>query len=78
MQIRNFIEELKEALELEDIEMTEATNLKDLEEYDSLAVLSIIVLIDEKFREKLTDHQLASITTVQSLIDLIGIEHFEK
>lgn len=77
MKVNEFIEELKETLELEDIELNEDTNLKDLEEYDSLSVLSIIAMIDEKFGKKLSGQDFQSITTVMSLIELIGKDRFE-
>ena len=77
MKISGFIKELEEALELEDVELTEDTNLKDLEEYDSLSVLSIIAMIDEKFGKKLSGQDFKSITTVKSLMELIGAEQFK-
>jgi len=42
MTIDEFIEELKETLELENVKLNEDTNLKDLEEYDSLSVLQLL------------------------------------
>jgi len=43
-----FLDSLKEALEVEDDEtFTMDTNLKDLEEYDSLSVLVIVALVDK-------------------------------
>ncbi|MCP4369641.1 MAG: acyl carrier protein [Deltaproteobacteria bacterium] len=75
MHINEFMDELKETLEFED-DLFLATNLKQVEGYDSLAVLGIIALIDEKFGKTLTAPQLASITTIQSLVELIGKEHF--
>jgi len=77
MTIDGLIEELKEIFELEDVELTEATNLKDLEEYDSLSVLSIIAMIDENFGKRLSSKDLQSITTVKSLMELIGMDSFE-
>ena len=71
-----FIEKLKEALEFENISMTENTNLKEIEGYDSMAVMTLIAFADEYFSKKLTAQQLASITTVKSLKVLIGLEHF--
>ena len=77
MKINEFIEELKETLELEDVELNEDTNLKELEEYDSLAVLSIIAMIDENFEKQLSAQQFADVTTVKSLIEKIGKDCFE-
>lgn len=77
MTMDEFIEELKETLELENVKLNEDTNLKDLEEYDSLSVLSIIAMIDEKFGKKLSGQDFQSITTVKSLMELIGKDCFE-
>lgn len=78
MKTNVFIEKLKESLEMEDIDMSTDTDLKSIKGYDSLAVLSIIALTDEEFEKKLTAGQLKSVTTVQSLMELIGIENFEN
>jgi acyl carrier protein len=77
MKVNEFIEKLKETLELEDEELNEDTNLKDLEEYDSLSVLSIIAMIDENFGKQLSAQQFSDVTTVTSLIEKIGVENFE-
>ena len=79
MKTDDFINELKEALEREDEdqEITLATNLKDLEEYDSLGVLSIIVMIDKNFGKQIPSSDFIKITTIKSLLDLIGKEYFQ-
>ena len=77
MKTDQFFEELKETLELEDVELNESTNLIDLDEYDSLSVLSIIAMIDENFDKKLSGKDFQSITTVKSLMKLIGDDKFE-
>jgi len=77
MKVDEFIEKLKEILELQDVELGEETNLRDLEQYDSLAVLSIIAMVDENFGRKLSGQNFQSITTVRSLMKLIGDEYFE-
>ena len=77
MKIDDFLNELKETLEIEDVELNEETNLKELEEYDSLSVLSIIAMIDENFGKRISGQDFQSITTVGSLMELIGMENFE-
>jgi len=79
MNTEDFIRELKEALEIEDEdqEITLETNLKELEEYDSLSVLSIIAMIDKNFGKQIPSSDFIKVITVSSLMDLIGIEHFE-
>jgi len=79
MKTEDFINELKDALEIEDEdqEITLETNLKELEEYDSLSVLSIIAMIDKNFGKQISSADFAKVTTVKSLMDLIGKEYFE-
>ena len=79
MKKEGFIKELKDALEIEveDQQITLETNLKDLEEYDSLSVLSIIAMIDKNFGKQIPSTDFSKITTISSLMDLIGIECFE-
>ncbi len=79
MKTEDFINELKDALEIEDEdqEITLETNLKELEEYDSLGVLSIIVLIDKNFGKQIPSSDFIKITTIKNLLDLIGKEYFQ-
>ena len=73
-----FLDSLKEALEVEDDEtLTMDTNLKDLEEYDSLSVLVIVALVDKKYKKQISSSNFKKVTTVNSLISLIGEEYFE-
>jgi acyl carrier protein len=78
MKTEDFINELKDALEIEDEdqEITVKTYLKDLEEYDSLSVLSIIAMIDKNFSKQILSSDLVKVITVGNLIELIGKEHF--
>ena len=79
MKTEDFINELKEALEIEDEdqEITLETNLKELEEYDSLSVLSIIAMIDKNFDKQVPSADFIKNTTVSSLMELIGKEYFQ-
>jgi len=78
MKKEEFIKELEDALEIEeDKHITLETDLGYLEEYDSLSVLAIIAMIDKNFRKQIPSKDFAKVTTVSSLMDLIGREHFE-
>ena len=79
MNTKDFINEFKDALEIEDEdqEITLETNLKDLEEYDSLSVLSIIAMIDKNFGKQIPSSDFVKVTTVGTLMELIGKEYFE-
>lgn len=78
MRKSEFIEKLKEALEIDTSkEIIEETDLRDIEEYDSLAVVTIIAMVDETFGKNLSGSAFEKITTVGSLIKLIGEDNFE-
>ena len=79
MKVENFINELKDALEIEDEnkEITVDTDLKYVEEYDSLSVLSIIAMIDKNFGKQIPSSDFAKVTTVKSLMNLIGERYFK-
>jgi len=77
MTVNDFIDKIAEILEIGDTQLNIETNLRDLEEFDSIAVLSIIALVDENFGKQIPAPQFASITTIRSLIERIGWEYFE-
>jgi len=79
MKKEEFIENLKDALEIEydDYKITMETNLTDLEEYDSLSVLAIVAMIDKNFSKQIPSLDFIKITTIKSLMDLIGEEYFK-
>jgi len=70
---------MKDALEIEDEDkqVTTSTDLRYLEEYDSLSVLSIIAMIDKYFGKQIPSADFAKVTTVKTLMNLIGERYFE-
>lgn len=75
MLINEFISELKEELELEStLELT--TNIKELEEWDSLAAMVLIAYISRSFNVTMNANDIEQITTVQTIIDIVGTEKF--
>jgi len=78
MKKEEFIKELEDALEIEeDKHITVETDLRYIEEYDSLSVLAIIAMVDKNFHKLIPSIDFAKLTTVSNLMDLIGREHFE-
>lgn len=76
MEKIQFYDSLKEIFEIDET-LDQNTNLTDLPEFDSLSKLAIIAFVDENFSKKITAEQLNSITTVNSLMETIGIENFK-
>lgn len=78
MKKDEFINLLKEVLEFTDKDLKENSNLKEIEGFDSMSVMAIIALVDESFSKRLTAQQLSGITTIRSLMELIGSENFSE
>jgi acyl carrier protein len=75
MIINDFISELGEELELQStLELT--TNIKELDEWDSLAAMVLIAYISRSFNVTMNANDIEKITTVQTIIDFIGVEKF--
>ena len=77
MKVKEFLEILQEELEIEDEELSVDTNLKELDEWDSLSVMSTIALVDEHFGKKIKGTDFETIEKVNDLLSLIGKELFE-
>lgn len=73
-----FLNEFKKVLEIDsNQEITENIVLNDLEEYDSLAVLGIISMVDENFGKKITAVDFKNFSTINDLINFIGQDKFK-
>lgn len=62
---------LEDMLELEAGALNENTVLADVAEYDSMAKLSLIVLMDDEFNKKLTGEQIRKFKTVQDILNFM-------
>ena len=62
---------LEDMLELDGGTLKPETVLADIEEYDSMAKLSLIVLMDDEFGKKLTGEQIREFKTVQDILDFM-------
>lgn len=60
---------LEEMMELDEGTLNESTLLKDLDEWDSMAALSLIVLMDETFSKKLTGTQIKEFKKAKDILD---------
>ena len=62
---------LEDVFELDENTLTPETVLADLEEYDSMSKLSLIVMIDDECHKKLTGEQLKEFETIQDVLDFM-------
>ncbi len=74
MDRREFLESLDEVLDLPAGTLTGAEPLENLENWNSLAVLSLIALADEKCGVLLSNSQLVRCKSVDDLVQLVGIQ----
>lgn len=75
MQTNEFLELLVEELELES-PLTVDTNLKELDEWDSMTAMLLIGVVSNEFGKTLSADDIKELTTVQSLIEKIGTDQF--
>jgi|APHig6443718053_1056840.scaffolds.fasta_scaffold472621_1 acyl carrier protein len=72
MTIEEKIRLIEDTLELDDNSLTESTLLADIENYDSMTKLTLIVLCDDEFNKKLTGEQINRFKTVKDIVDFMG------
>lgn len=62
---------LEDMLELDEETLTVETALDDIDEYDSMAKLSLIVLMEDEFGVKLTGDVIKGFETVGDIVSLM-------
>ncbi len=68
MEIREKIAKLEEIMELGEGSLTEETLLVDVDEWDSVAAISYIALLDEEFGVSISAKEIKSFQTVADAI----------
>lgn len=71
METTKKIEMLEDLFELEAGTLTPQTLLADVEEYDSMSKLSLIVMMDDEFSKKLSGEQMLKFTTIGDILDFM-------
>ncbi len=72
MDTTKFIESFAEALEIEDAsKISEETEFRTLDEWDSLGYLNIIAMLDEKYGIQIENVQFKQLITIEDLIRYI-------
>ncbi len=65
-------EVVKDQLDLDQLELTETTVSSDVEGWDSLAHVRIMIAVEQAFGARFTTHQISSVENVGQLLDLIA------
>ncbi len=60
---------LEDLMELEEGDLAVDMILADIEDYTSMAKLSLIVLMNDEFGKKLTNEQIKKFQTVKDILD---------
>lgn len=71
MSLEEKIALLEETLEMDKGTLSPDMNLDDVEEYDSVTKLSIIVMMDDEFGVKVNSDIIRSFVKVQDILDLM-------
>lgn len=72
MEKENFLLELSELLEIDRQEFTSDYVLEENENWDSLALISVIVMFDEHFKMSVSNEDLRKCQVVGDLFKLIS------
>ena len=71
MTIEEKLALLEETMEMDAGSLRADMDLYDVEEYDSMSNLSIIVMMEDEFGVKLTSDMVRGFTNVQDILDLM-------
>lgn len=69
----NFIKLFAETLEIEDREITINDSFREYPEWDSLALLSVIAMIDDEYDVIIEGNDFAKLKTVGDLVEAIKL-----
>ena len=75
MERQEIFEKLNEifcdVLDLDEVELTDETSADDIEEWDSLSHIQLIVAIEKEFKLKFTSKEIMSWKNVGEMVDCI-------
>lgn len=68
MELKEKLALIEEALDTDEGELTPETVLEDVDGWDSIAALSLIVMLDEHFGKTITGTQIKELSTVGDIL----------
>ena len=72
LSIKEKLAMLEEVFEMEEGTLSADMQLDELEQWDSMAKLSVIVLMDDEFGKELSGDQIKKFVKVQDILDFMG------
>lgn len=71
MDIKEFIEKFAEAIDIEATELTADTEFRTLDEWDSVAYISVIAMMDEEYDIQIEMAQFKQLKTLGAIAEYI-------
>lgn len=72
MEIKDFIEKFAEAVDVENADsLSESTEFKMLDEWSSLAALSVIAMVDEEYDITIKGDDIRQSDTIEDLFNVV-------
>lgn len=69
MELKEKLALLEEILDMDEGTLAPETTLDDLEEWDSIAALSLIVMLDEQFEKTISGNEIKALDTVGDILN---------
>ena len=69
MDVKEKLALLEEAMELDEGTLSADMKLSEIDEYNSMAKLALIVMMSDEFSKKLTSEEIKAFVTVQDILD---------
>jgi len=70
MELEKKLELIKDVLDVESLAPED--NLSDIEEWDSLSALSIVIMVKDEFNRVLTGDEVRNFKTIQDILDVMS------
>ena len=72
MTIKEKLAKLEDMFEMDEGTLKAENSLEDIENWDSMAKLSLIVLMDDEFGKTLKSEDIKGFKTIQDILDFMG------
>lgn len=71
MNVTDKLQKLEEIMDLEEGTLQASNRLEEIEEWDSITHLSLIITLEEDFGKQISGKTLRNLKTVQEILDLM-------
>ena len=72
MEVAKKLALLEEVMEMDEGTLTPNMKLSEIEEYDSMVKLSLIVLMNDEFGKNISVKEINNFVTIQDVLDFMG------